>query len=43
MLPAAFFYLILKSMSLIKADKVSYEYIRRDKDGAVEGINKAVD
>ena len=43
MLPAAFFYLILKSMSLIKTDKVSYEYIRRDKDGAVEGINKAVD
>lgn len=30
-------------MSLINADKVSYEYIRRDKDGAVEGINKAVD
>lgn len=30
-------------MSLINTDKVSYEYIRRDKDGAVEGINKAVD
>ncbi|MBR4719472.1 MAG: energy-coupling factor transporter ATPase [Lachnospiraceae bacterium] len=30
-------------MSLIKADKVSYEYIRRDKDGSVEGVNKAVD
>lgn len=30
-------------MSLIEADKVSYEYIRRNKDGAVEGINKAVD
>ena len=42
-LPAAFFYLILRAMSLINTDKVSYEYIRRDKDGAVEGINKAVD
>ena len=30
-------------MSLIKTDKVTYEYIRRDKDGAVEGVNKAVD
>lgn len=30
-------------MSLISTDKVTYEYIRRDKDGAVEGINKAVD
>jgi len=30
-------------MSLIKADKVTFEYIRRDKDGAVEGVNKAVD
>ena len=30
-------------MSLIEADRVSYEYIRRDKDGAVEGINRAVD
>ncbi|MCR4807990.1 MAG: energy-coupling factor transporter ATPase [Lachnospiraceae bacterium] len=29
-------------MSLIKADKVTFEYIRRDKDGAVEGVNKAV-
>ena len=30
-------------MSLIEANRVSYEYIRRDKDGAVEGINRAVD
>ncbi len=30
-------------MSLIEAEKVSYEYIRRDKDGAVEGLNRAVD
>ena len=28
---------------MIEADRVSYEYIRRDKDGAVEGINRAVD
>ena len=37
------FYSILMSMSLIETEKVSYEYIRRDRDGAVEGINKAVD
>lgn len=30
-------------MSLIEAQKVTFEYIRRDKDGAVEGVNKAVD
>lgn len=30
-------------MSLIEAKKVTFEYIRRDKDGAVEGVNKAVD
>ncbi len=30
-------------MSLIEANKVSYEYIRRDKDGVVEGFNRAVD
>ena len=30
-------------MSLIEANRVSYEYIRRDKDGAVEGFNRAVD
>lgn len=29
-------------MSLIDAKQVSYEYIRRDKDGVVDGINKAV-
>ncbi|MCR5002114.1 MAG: energy-coupling factor transporter ATPase [Lachnospiraceae bacterium] len=30
-------------MSLIRADKVTFEYIRRDKDGAVDGVTKAVD
>ncbi len=30
-------------MSLIKADKVTFEYIRRDRDGAVDGVTKAVD
>ncbi len=30
-------------MGIIKADKVVYEYIRRDEDGNVEGITKAVD
>ncbi len=30
-------------MSLIEAEKISYEYIRRDKDGAVEGLNRAID
>ncbi|MBQ7587232.1 MAG: energy-coupling factor transporter ATPase [Lachnospiraceae bacterium] len=30
-------------MSLINAENVTFEYIRRDKDGAVEGINRAVD
>ena len=30
-------------MSLINTDKLTFEYIRRDKDGAVEGINRAVD
>ena len=30
-------------MSLINAENVTFEYIRRDKDGAVEGISRAVD
>ncbi|MCR5421103.1 MAG: energy-coupling factor transporter ATPase [Lachnospiraceae bacterium] len=30
-------------MSLISTDKVTYEYIIRDKNGSVEGINRAVD
>ena len=30
-------------MSLINAENVTFEYIRRDKDGAVDGINRAVD
>ena len=30
-------------MSLIEAKNVIFEYIRRDKDGNVEGINRAVD
>ncbi len=30
-------------MSIIKADKVTFEYIRRDEEGNVEGINTAVD
>ena len=30
-------------MRFIKAEKVSFEYIRRDEDGNVEGINRAVD
>lgn len=28
---------------LVKADKISYEYIRRDEEGNVEGITKALD
>ena len=31
------------TMSLIEAKKVSFEYIRRDEEGAVEGITRAVD
>lgn len=30
-------------MSIIKADHVTFEYIRRDKDGEVSGFTKAVD
>ena len=30
-------------MSLIDANKLTFEYIRRNKDGAVDGINRAVD
>lgn len=30
-------------MGIIKTDKLVYEYIRRDEDGNVEGINRAVD
>ncbi len=30
-------------MRFIKAEKVTFEYIRRDEDGNVEGINRAVD
>ena len=29
-------------MKIIKADNVVYEYIRRDEEGNVEGITKAV-
>lgn len=30
-------------MSMVKVEKLSFEYIRRDEDGNVESINKAVD
>ena len=30
-------------MDIIKAEEVTFEYIRRDEDGNVEGINRAVD
>ena len=30
-------------MEMIKVDKLSFEYIRRDEDGNVESINKAID
>ena len=30
-------------MGIIKTDKLVFEYIRRDEDGNVEGINRAVD
>jgi energy-coupling factor transporter ATPase len=30
-------------MKIIKAEEVTFEYIRRDEDGNVEGINRAVD
>ncbi|MBR5917087.1 MAG: ATP-binding cassette domain-containing protein, partial [Lachnospiraceae bacterium] len=30
-------------MKIIKAEKVTFEYIRRDEEGNVEGINRAVD
>lgn len=30
-------------MSMIKADRVAFEYIRRDEEGNVEGITRAVD
>ena len=30
-------------MKIVKSDEVTYEYIRRDDDGNVEGITRAVD
>lgn len=33
----------MKNMGIVKTDKLVYEYIRRDEDGNVEGINRAVD
>jgi energy-coupling factor transporter ATPase len=30
-------------MEMIKVDKLSFEYIRRDEDGNVESVNKAID
>ena len=30
-------------MSIIKTDKLVFEYIRRDEEGNVEGITRAVD
>lgn len=30
-------------MDMVKVDKLSFEYIRRDEDGNVEAINKAID
>ena len=30
-------------MGIIKADKLVFEYIRRDEEGNVEGITRAVD
>lgn len=30
-------------MSMVKVEKLSFEYIRRDEDGNVESINKAID
>ena len=32
-----------KNMGIIKADDVTFEYIRRDEEGNVEGITTAVD
>lgn len=32
-----------KNMGIIKTDKLTFEYIRRDEEGNVEGINRAVD
>ncbi|MDD6179806.1 MAG: energy-coupling factor transporter ATPase, partial [Clostridium sp.] len=29
-------------MGIIKTDKLTFEYIRRDEEGNVEGINRAV-
>lgn len=31
------------SMDMIKADRLAFEYIRRDEEGNVEGITRAVD
>ena len=30
-------------MGIIKTDKLTFEYIRRDEEGNVEGITRAVD
>ena len=30
-------------MEIVKSDKLSFEYIRRDEEGNVEGITKALD
>ena len=43
MLAAFVLLLYTCKMSLINAEKVTFEYIRRDREGAVEGINRAVD
>mgnify|MGYP002423317337 CR=1 FL=1 len=32
-----------KNMGIIKTEKLTFEYIRRDEEGNVEGINRAVD
>ena len=34
---------IVHQMSMIKTEKLTFEYIRRDEEGNVEGITKAVD
>ena len=30
-------------MSIVKTKNLIYEYLRRDEDGNVEGVNRAVD